>query len=502
MNNNNPFADFGTPVVGKRFFGREEEIQLIQSRIFQESGYGSLSIYGLPRIGKTSLILEAINHASSIIIKQNFIVFRIDIGAFISVHTLFKSILINIIEKAEEIKLQNNNVILHNIIQRIHNVVENSIISFDDLRFIFRTLKKNNIRIVCILDEFDAGRYLFSGMPQLFHWLRELSSNPEFKAAIVLISKRRLQDVARLCGYNSDYWANVLMSINLRSFSDDEVGIFFKKLKQNHIEINEETQNEIIMICGGHPYLLDAFAYHAYEKVIRGNIVNSELVRSILNRITRHYFDQVNTILKDSTMLSKTIQILVGPSWDVTQNDVEELIDYGIIKRDLNSNIHAFSNSLLDYLQFIRESVDIWPLWRETERSLRDTLVVLLEDKYGKEWPESLMKAQIKIAPLIQDCQKKMAKEKEKFGSNASENLLAYTYPFELYQIMSTDWKSLGAPFLGNDKNVWSMKFSLLSKVRTPIAHNREEALKNNERVQAVGFCDEIGDRIKIFNNR
>lgn len=497
MNNANPFADFGTPVVGKRFFGREEEIRLIQSRIFEESGYGSLSISGLPRIGKTSLILEAINHATSIILKQQFIVFRIDIGTFISIQDLFKSILVNIVEKMEEIKLQNNM-----ILEKIHSVVENPTLSFDDLRLTFRILKKNNIRIVCILDEFDAGRYLFSGMPQLFHWLRELSSNPEFKAAMVFISKRRLQDVARLAGYNSDYWANVLMSINLRSFSDDEVGIFFEKLKQNHIEINEEIQNEIIMICGGHPYLLDAFAYHAYEKVIRGNIVTTDLVRSILNSITRHYFSQVKTILTDGTMLSKAVQILVGPTWDITPNDVEELIDYGIIKRDLNCNIHAFSNSFLDYLQFIRESVDIWPLWRETERSLRDTLVILLEDKYGKEWPESLMKAQIKIAPLIQDCQKNMAKEKEKFGSNASENLLAYTYPFQLYQIMSADWKSLGAPFLGNDKNAWFMKFSLLSKVRTPIAHNREEALKNNERVQAVGFCEEIKDLIKNFNKK
>lgn len=91
-----------------------------------------------------------------------------------------------------------------------------------------------------------------------------------------------------------------------------------------------------------------------------------------------------------------------------------------------------------------------------------------------------------------------MASEKARFGSRASPSLLAYTYPMDLYRIMATDWSSLGNPLLGPDRQGWSGKFALLSKVRTPLAHNRDEAVEDGERLQAEGICREILARVRI----
>ena len=55
----NPFADFGATIYGKRFIGRNHELRLIDSRLFSEAGFGALAVIGLPRVGKTSLLLEA-----------------------------------------------------------------------------------------------------------------------------------------------------------------------------------------------------------------------------------------------------------------------------------------------------------------------------------------------------------------------------------------------------------------------------------------------------------
>ena len=66
----------------------------------------------------------------------------------------------------------------------------------------------------------------------------------------------------------------------------------------------------------------------------------------------------------------------------------------------------------------------------------------------------------------------------------------------DLFQIMAADWASLGEPILGTDKQAWSIKFGLLAKVRTPLAHNRSEAVQEGERLQAEGICRELLGRI------
>ena len=55
----NPFSDYGTIVEGERFIGRKNEIASIHSRVLGNN-YGNLSIVGLPRIGKSSLVWNAL----------------------------------------------------------------------------------------------------------------------------------------------------------------------------------------------------------------------------------------------------------------------------------------------------------------------------------------------------------------------------------------------------------------------------------------------------------
>ena len=49
---------------------------------------------------------------------------------------------------------------------------------FSVVRAVFKSLRRADVRPVCVLDEFDAGRRLFRETPQCFHWLRELCSTP------------------------------------------------------------------------------------------------------------------------------------------------------------------------------------------------------------------------------------------------------------------------------------------------------------------------------------
>jgi hypothetical protein len=55
----NPFADNAGIVTGSRFVGRQSEINEIHTRVLGEL-YGNLAIVGLPRIGKSSLVWNAL----------------------------------------------------------------------------------------------------------------------------------------------------------------------------------------------------------------------------------------------------------------------------------------------------------------------------------------------------------------------------------------------------------------------------------------------------------
>jgi len=189
--------------------------------------------------------------------------------------------------------------------------------------------------------------------------------------------------------------------------------------------------------------------------------------------------------------------VLVGPQWDVTSDDLDALFDLGVVLQDQDGALRGFCRTFEDYLHIAERSIDIWPLWRDTERALRKFLEGRLEDAFGVAWPEGLIKARPKLKKLIEDCQKKRVSEQRKFGVRAASSLLAYTYPNNLYELMAVDWTALGEPLLGSNKQAWAVKFDVLSTVRTPLAHNREEAVDDGIRTQAEGICREILERYR-----
>ena len=272
MERSNPYADFGSTITGTRFIGRDAELRTIASRVFSTSGFGSIAVVGLPRIGKTSLVSEAIRRAESRAVAQRSMVVRVNVGAFDSVDGLFKCLVEDLAEGVHGRDLDNDL-----IEKRITESLAEPSFGFSALRAVFKSLRLVGIRPVCVLDEFDAGRRLFEETPQCFHWLRELCSNPEFKAAVVLVAKRRLQDVARLAGHESDYWANVLMTLPLKQFSDGEVARFFSGLEEGGASFGEAERCEVLALCGGHPYLLDVFGYHAWEHAAQGGRIKRRL---------------------------------------------------------------------------------------------------------------------------------------------------------------------------------------------------------------------------------
>ena len=59
LSTQNPFADYGNIIEGNRFIGRKSSIATIHNRVMGNS-FGNIAIIGLPRIGKSSLVWNAL----------------------------------------------------------------------------------------------------------------------------------------------------------------------------------------------------------------------------------------------------------------------------------------------------------------------------------------------------------------------------------------------------------------------------------------------------------
>lgn len=488
----NPYADFGGTRTDTRFIGRESELRMIASRVFGAGGYGSVAVIGLPRVGKSSLVSEAIRRAEARAGERRTVVVRVNVGEFVTVGELFRRLIEDLVDAIDDQGLGNDE-----IGRRTTKALGQPETDFSAVRAVFRSLRRTDIRPVCVLDEFDAGRRLFKQTPQCFHWLRELSSNPAFKAALVIVAKRRLQEVARLAGHESDYWANVLMTLTLKPFLSDEVDRFFATLEDEGVALGDAERRDVLALCGGNPYLLEGIAFHAWDRVEQGERIDSEWIRTVGGELVRDYLLQVSTILDDGPMLSKAIQVLAGPQWDVTAEDIAALCELGVLYEE-DGELRGFSRTFEDHLRVVERDIDIWPLWRETEQALREVLERGLEQIYGSHWPDPLVRARPKFRSEIEKWQKQRDRERRTIG-RASASLLAYTYPADLFQLMAVDWKRLAEPLLGSAKQDWDTNFKVLAKVRNPLAHNRAEAVTKADRLQAEGVCRAILERYKTW---
>ncbi len=85
-------------------------------------------------------------------------------------------------------------------------------------------------------------------------------------------------------------------------------------------------------------------------------------------------------------------------------------------------------------------------------------------------------------------------KEEKSFGDRASQNLIDFTYPADLFEIIFARglWQEHFQPIFGNDPNYWDERKKLLAKCRNPLAHNRAEILQSHELMIVEGYCTEI----------
>ena len=496
----NPFANYGGIVHGDRFIGRKESLDVIESRLIKAKEPANLAIIGQPRSGKSSLVYQALIELKEQLVEEHLIPMWFDLSTYDQSEAFFRTLVTGCLEELEDLDR------LDEGIQHAADRVSDERISWSEryrkIQRFFKKVRETGYRILLILDEFDNARYLFRNNVADFQKLRELSYQPELGVTLVTTSRRSIKTIELQAGDISTL-SETFRRHYLAMFDDEELRIFFNRLASAGVDVSEDLKTDVLSYCGGYPYLLEMLGCEIIEMRQKGQETKVEkAVNPISHALFGHYHHIVDLLEEDGS-LDGLLQILFGPVIDVRQETVNEFLGYGLIRETEDEMYTGFSEHFHDFLRLIerkRGVGDLWPVLRDTEKALRQFISATMLEKYGERWVEQLEKNHPRFRRnhpktgepgIFEKCRIAQKKDEHVFGNRASQNLIDFTYPQDLFAIIFTEWNSIKHTF-GKDKQYWDQRAQLLSKIRNPLAHNRDESLRVFERQIAEGYCNEI----------
>jgi hypothetical protein len=501
----NPFADYGNIIRGERFIGRKESLEVIESRIVRPKEAGNLAIIGEPRIGKSSLVYKSVIDRKEEFIARKFIPIWINLATYDKSSIFFRSLVMRCMDEMEDLGW------LSEPIQRAAERALEDELSWSEgynrIQRFFEKVRKAGYRVLFILDEFDHARRLFKGDVSGFQGLRELSYRPEWRVYYITTSRRRIRHIEEQTGAISTL-DGIFHKHYLGMFNSQDIEEYLERLSSIGIPVSP-GKGALQFYCGGHPYLLEMLGYEIVELFREEQKIE---VEQAANRIIQSFLDQYDRmvdLLREDGSLDKMLQILFGPVVDVKQTDVDEFLKYGLIKAYQESYV-GFSEHFHNFLKLVEREIamshskcdesNLLILWQNTEKILRQIITTKMLNLYGERWVEKLEKSyRQKLKPIFDGCREAQQKEKKSFGNRASQNLIDFTYPKDLFAIIFAEWKGIFEPIFGGDKKYWEQRAQLLSKIRNPLAHNRDEVLQEYECKIAEGYCKEIHEKGRLI---
>ncbi len=488
INFDNPFADYGGIVLTNRFIGRVDGLRVIENRVVRPTEPGNLAIIGDYRIGKSSLIYKGIMGRKSQIIEKKRLPIWLNLAMFNDTSFFFRSLVSRVSDEVEDLGWMTEPISIAS-----KRALEDGISwseGYGRIQRFFEKICQAGYRILFVLDEFDHARHLFKDDISGFQGLRELSYYPEWRVTFITTSRRSLRDI-ELQSRAISTLDLIFHKQYLGMFNNDDIDEYFDRIKNLGIELNTNFKDRIKFFCGGHPFLLEMLGYEIIEYFRETSRIDIDAAFQREEHSFLDHYDHMVSILSEDDSLNKILQILFGPVVDVNQTDIDEFIRYGLIQAGDHDRYYAFSGHFQTYLKLIERKSDLWPVWRETELLLRNFIITSMINQYGEWWIEKLEKAHPKLKIIFDRCREAQKKEEKSLGNRASRNLIDFTYPQDLFSIIFSEWNTFKSYF-GKDKNYWDQRSQLLTKIRNPLAHNRDMALYDYERQLAEGYCKEI----------
>jgi hypothetical protein len=507
----NPFVSYGKIIQGNKFLGRQSYIKSIEDRLTKTIGQdkGNMALVGYPRIGKSSIAAQAILNIQKELESDKKIPIWINVGLYQSRNDFFIGI-----TRETYYYFEDNNIIINNLeiaFARTQNENQSWSSLIGNIQRFFTILRKSEYSIIFILDEFDYSRVLFYNDANAFQALRDLAYR-DFGVNYLITSRRSIREIEIQSAAISTF-DGIISKDYVSVYNQYEIEEYYQQFESLEFIFSDTQKEHINFYCGNHPYLLAILGFEIFESIKTKTLLD---IHSIFKKVQLNftdYYEQLVGLLREDGTFSKLLQILLGPQINVKPNDIDELLQYGLIYKG-ETYFFAYSSHFQGYLKIIerdeRIESDTWKLLSETEIMLRKFITSTFIHKFGDNWEENypqsyheLPKKQALLQDTIKRLQLGYQRDLNEYGNIASNLMLldqAYiTDLFEYFILFS--FEDIFANILQENKNYWKEANNVLKKVRNPFAHHKTELLTESEVKSAENYCRKIITLLQPYSN-
>ena len=502
-NKSNIYRDKGAIVSDKRYIHRDIE-EVVIGNLLDEENYGSQSVVGMQRIGKSSFAYTCLkNRADELFEEKRTIVIDITMSRFNDSETFF----LTLAKKAFNYLLKKgiNDEVLKSLLDMVtaDGIKDNG--GEELLEFFNWVVSQMEYKVICIVDEFDKAKDLFDEYPEGFQVLRDLTYQPDNRIAFLFLSRRMVEELEHFAGYDVSNFANVLTTNFLKTYSDKELDVYFNILQTTGVQVDEVIRREYIELTGGYPYWMDILSAHYVNE-------SGKKLKEVYEEHELEFFklfDGLFDLLDDQGLLNTLYQVVLGPMGeDATKDKILALYNYGIVSINENGTYEALSSNFRDYMLMKERTIDFYPLWNRAEKLLRQTICVCLEKEYGSEWDkntyakytqgvyEQPRKGNKPVAALFKEAQNlinKMMKNHTMFDIGEAESNYVYGGTTSLLAevIIQEYEKCFKDVFLMPLEEFKNKIYSIIS-VRNPYDHNNDQLIKVSSKQDGAMKIKEI----------
>ena len=493
---NNPFASVGSIVTGDAFVGRTCEIRDISERLFGKE-FGNVAIVGIPKIGKSSLMNQALlAKAKSLWEQHRYLVVWYTLkkasgqASYAEKRTIFLRLVSDVhhfLKKHKEQELIDSLDEYYDIIKEpgvVWSEFEQNILYF------FEEIVYSNIRVIYCIDEFDYSKDILGESE--YELLREISYRNSNKIAIVTTSRRSIYDIEHYTGGGSNFYGT-FENIYLKPFNKED-HIHQCSLLKN---VNKGDIDKLYDIHGGHPFL-NALVL----KVFFDNPNLVDCIYKVNQDVLRYYTDLFYVMDKDD-LADKVDRLYCGFNEGVTEAQEDYIYNcYGIFKEDEEGYIVPYSSAFDNVLRQRYRENPFSLVWPNAERCIRKSITYAMTEEYGDENLQSWVD-EIADFPGINKKQfsrwkKQMADELFQYRARASHNIIDQLYPSDYPYFFKVFWNDYLEAIYGHNLPYWEENLLFIaSKIRNPEMHSRKNLIKPEDRQKATLICQEIIDCVK-----
>jgi hypothetical protein len=449
----NIYHDYGKVITSERYIVRNLENEIKKLLLG-----GIISVVGLPRVGKTSMVEHILSD------EKNYI--KLTFGSFDSADEFFEM-----------------------MIEELYSLIEEDI-----ERYYERALKKSKRRIgfkyfyeavskyidnklYIFIDEFDyADKILSRSDLEVIRDIFSQSRKTKDKYNLILVSRRRIFEIEGATNASGSTLQGVVNEKFLSLYKGEEVKRYFEIL-ENYVEVNEKLKNQYKKFTGYHPYLSDIISYNLieYNKSVE-EVYQKEKI------LFFDYFSHIYRILEEKRLFDALLSIIFNLPF-AEENKIDILKSYGII----NEEYEIFCEPFLEYCKEKFEMIDFYNIWHKTENALRKLIKDVLSKNYNslndvvKKYNEEKF---LKDATFYLKQQRK-----SKFAKEKGENFIDGLSTTGLFKIIINEWYFF-EPIFKKNRDYWFEIFRDIKEIRNLVSHTKE--IDKNVITKANIFCEEI----------